>query len=142
MICNMVTKPTGAPRGRPQLPLRADHEGHLLAYYQAQCLLYGRGSARAIALSLAMVRFGEMVNNPENLENFSRGCPVDFVYLGATRGTEGSKEPRDKSAFHPRVDDWSRKARRFSNESLATDDGRWFTCMTHAWVAVLGRHHV
>src|SRR5208337_343712 len=122
MPCNMVTKPTGRPRGRPRLPLREDPERYLIAYYQAQCCLLGPGASRGVALSIAMVRYGELVNDPENVKTFTTASgPVVFHYSkGTVRGDEGSSHPRDSSAFHPRADDLARKARRLGMKSKYT----------------------
>jgi hypothetical protein len=106
----------------------------------AQRALCGEGAGRGVALALAMVRYGELVDVPKNLANFAQSRPAIFNYAKKSnvRGVEGSKEPRNTSAFHPRADDLERKARRLGVKGMDTDDGRWFAQMGNAWIAALG----
>jgi hypothetical protein len=96
-------------------------------------------SDRGIALAMTAMRYGEVVDDPENLKNLATASgPVRFIFAHAkhqVRGTKGSKEPRDATAFHVRADDLARKARRVSGSN--EDDARWLLAMAEAWMASL-----
>ena len=136
----MVTKPTGRRRGRPRLPLRDDPERYWVARFLAQCELKGPGMTdRQIALAMTAVRYGEAVADSENVGNLATASgPVDFKYVkdSGLRGREDSKEPRNRSAFHPRADDLLRKARHLRS-SHDQDDCKWLVAMREAWVQTL-----
>jgi hypothetical protein len=144
MKCDMVSKPTGRPRGRPNLALRDDPDRYVVTYYYAWAVQPPPGmSARGIALSLGAVLPGEVVNTEENLENLTNWRGNVLFHLAPReqrRGEEGSKEPRNQSAFHPRADDLARKARKFAALPISSHDGSWFEKMTCAWMATQRGH--
>jgi hypothetical protein len=135
----MVTKPTGRRRGRPRLPLRNDPERYWVARFLAECELKRPGiTDRKIALAMTAVRYGEAVDDFENVKNLTTASgPVDFKYVkDSIRGREDSKEPRNRSAFHRRADDLLRKARRLWS-SHDQGDCKWLVAMREAWVRTL-----
>jgi hypothetical protein len=146
MECDMVTKPTGRRRGRPRLPLRDDPERYWVARFLAECELKGPGMTdRQIALAMTTVRYGEVVNDSENVKNLvTASAAVAFKYAkgdarypsDTVRGEEDRKQPRYRSAFHPRADDLLRKARRLWSGHDA-DDCKWLVAMREAWVRTL-----
>jgi hypothetical protein len=131
MKCNMVTKPTGRPEGRPPKPLAEDDERYLAALLRAPALLPSLAkqlgfSERGFALSLTAARRGTPVRVDED------GALVFALNPDERRrGAEGDKEPRNQSAFHPRADDLRRKAARLS--TLDGVEGAWFAQMALAW---------
>jgi hypothetical protein len=135
----MVSKPTGCPKGRPRLLLGDDPERYFLTYYQANSLLErekkGGMSSRQLALTMVAARYGQIEYDPQIPPD-----SVKFKYVkGHLLGSAGSDEPRNATAFHPRMDNLARKARQlFNYGSVETDDGKWFAHMTQAWVAALG----
>lgn len=146
MKCDMVTKPTGRRRGRPHLRLRDDPERYWIARFLAECDLKGPGMTdRGIALMMTAVRYGEVANDSENVKNLvTASGAVAFKYAkgdvrypsGTVRGEEDRKQPRYRSAFHPRADDLLRKARRLWSGHDA-DDCKWLVVMREAWVQAL-----
>ena len=136
----MVTKPTGRPRGRPSIPLRDDPERYVLTWFEAVARL-NKGkpgfSRNGLALAVVMAWKGELVNESDNIARWLNGSgPVAFRAT-KFRGTEGSKEARHASAFHPAAHDFVRKAHRFSAMVGTMDDLLWWTTMVPAWSAVL-----
>ncbi len=136
----MVTKATGRPRGRPKMALQDDPERYVLAWYEAVSRLNEhtpKFSRRGLALHIAMVWRGELVNNPENIEHWLKGSgPVAFQAT-KRRGVEGSKDPRHATAFHPIADDIARKARALGCLDSTSGDGVWWIAMVNSWKVAL-----
>ena len=126
---DMVSKPTGRPRGRPALPLQIDPERYWIALFYAGFRLRPPGaSQREIALRWAALRYGVLALD-------ARTTKLSYVYANAdVRGVLGrqSESRRNSSAFHPRVDDLQRKLRRILTAG-DLDDRTWLTSMTDAW---------
>ncbi len=150
MICDMVSKPTGKPRGRPtgtNKALRHDPFRQSYAYLLAgiwRCQNRGFSERETVKTAIAY-QDGELCPDTENIEAFSSGRPFkvyksDFdakkKRLGIYPNLPAS-EQRYANVFEATAENLSRKLRRILALPEDNDDRKWLYAMTSCWYVAL-----
>jgi len=133
----MVSKPTGRDVGRPKgsAPIIKNDLRYVLVFLEGAAKAWApMTSKHEIAISLAAMMYGKVVDTPDNKASLA----------GDWRGLKFCGEPRKgddtryRSVFHPSGEALIRSSGRLMSLSAGDLNGQWFAAMSAAWAYCLG----
>jgi hypothetical protein len=156
MVCNMVTKSTGRPSGRPALALRDDPEQYAIAYFVARRglpYLHRVESPHALAKLIMQAHHG-IIDTAETREAVisaiwaGRDFQLRMTKLRGQNEVSNKEQWRDRLSANAMAANFCKKVRKLEKklidpsdaESASSDqkDATWLALMSAAWRLAIG----